>query len=97
MCLIDLLLTGMNKLCFLHSISRQCILALANGANNKPPHPERHICPSEDKATLIPPVGLKMELKGSSGGMCPIGSKNWSHKILLLPSSTDYFQMWKIG
>lgn len=59
--------------------------------NVKSPHPKRYICLSEDKATLIPPVGLEMKLKGCSGGIWPVGLEHRFHKALLLPSRIDYF------
>lgn len=73
-------------LCFSSSrLHRICPL------NFKSPHPKRYICLSEDKATLIPPVELKMKLKGGSGEICPIGLEHRSHKALLLPSRIGYF------
>lgn len=66
-------------------LHRSCLL------NVKSPRPKRHICLSEDKTTLIPPLGLEMKLKGRSGGICPIGLERRSHKALLLPSRIAYF------
>lgn len=71
-------LINRNEQTMLSLLNQQTVhfSSLANSTTDKPQHPERHNCLSEDKAILILPVGLEMELKGFSGGMCPIGSKH---------------------